>query len=51
MDKLKNFRDKPNQDLDMKNATNLAIEKLKQYYPITAGLVYVVATSKFKKYI
>jgi hypothetical protein len=45
MDKLEDFQDERGQDLNLKNAAELAINKLRQYYPKTEGLVYVVATS------
>jgi hypothetical protein len=45
MDKLEDFQDQPGQDQNLKTAAELAINKLRQYYPKTEGLVYVVATS------
>jgi hypothetical protein len=48
MDKLEDFIDESDNDLDMQNAARLAVTKLKDYYPMTDGLVYIVATSKLK---
>ncbi len=45
IDKLEDFQDQPGQDQNLKTAAELAINKLRQYYPKTEGLVYVVATS------
>lgn len=44
MDKLEDFQAERGQDQNLKNAAELAINKLRQYYPKTEGLVYVVAT-------
>ena len=45
MDKLEDFQDERGQDLNLKNAAELVINKLQQYYPKTEELVYVIATS------
>jgi hypothetical protein len=49
LDKLEDFRDESDQDADLKVAATLAINKLKDYYPMTDGLSYIVATSKLIK--
>jgi len=49
LDKLEDFRDESDQDADLKVAAMLAINKLKDYYPMTDRLSYIVATSKLIK--
>jgi hypothetical protein len=49
LNKLEDCQDKLSQDLYVKNTILCTISKLKEYYPMTKELVYIVTISKLTK--
>lgn len=48
MDMIEDFQEKYKEDNDLKEAMQKTINKLKEYYIMTDGSVYTIATSMFK---
>jgi hypothetical protein len=48
MDKIEDFQEKYEEYNDLKEAIQKTIDKLKEYYIMTDGSVYTIATSMFK---
>jgi hypothetical protein len=46
LDKIEDYIDDDNFETYIKEAANIGANKIKEYYSITSGYVYIIATSK-----